>query len=113
MADVHMISYNHSHTRRRRRTRMNNTVIFNSGILAYLYFAKITPDNCPWPHTRVFTNFDITDNMMFKTICPLGDAAAMPIESYVKKFRDEFEKHVTEGGCPIKKDKSIKVPENA
>ena len=56
---------------------------------------------------------DITDNMMFKTICPLGDAAAMPIESYVKKFRDEFERHVTEGGCPIKKDKSIKVPENA
>ena len=56
---------------------------------------------------------DICDNMLFKTICPLGDAAAMPIESYVKKFRKEFEQHVTQGGCPIKKDKSIKVPENA
>jgi NADH-quinone oxidoreductase subunit F len=56
---------------------------------------------------------DIADNMLFKTICPLGDAAAMPIESYVKKFRKEFEQHVTEGRCPIKKDKSIKVPENA
>ena len=56
---------------------------------------------------------DICDNMLFKTICPLGDAAAMPIESYVKKFRSEFERHVTEGCCPIEKDKSIKVPENA
>ena len=56
---------------------------------------------------------DICDNMLFRTICPLGDAAAMPIESYIKKFRDEFEAHVTEGCCPLKKDKSIKVPENA
>lgn len=56
---------------------------------------------------------DICDNMMFKTICPLGDAAAMPINSYVKKFRDEFEQHVKLGRCPIAKDKSIKVPEHA
>jgi NADH-quinone oxidoreductase subunit F len=56
---------------------------------------------------------DICDNMLFKTICPLGDAAAMPIESYVKKFRGEFEQHVKAGRCPINKDKSIKVPENA
>ena len=56
---------------------------------------------------------DICDNINFKTICPLGDAAAMPIESYVTKFRDEFEAHITNGGCPIKQDKSIKVPEHA
>ena len=56
---------------------------------------------------------DICDNMLFKTICPLGDAAAMPVDSYIKKFREEFEAHVTGGGCPIAKDKSIKVPENA
>lgn len=56
---------------------------------------------------------DICDNILFKTICPLGDAAAMPIESYVKKFRGEFEQHVKEGRCPVNKDKSIKVPENA
>jgi len=56
---------------------------------------------------------DICDNMFFKTICPLADAAAMPIESYVKKFRAEFEQHVKLGRCPVNKDKSIKVPENA
>ena len=56
---------------------------------------------------------DICDNISFKTICPLGDAAAMPIESYVRKFRDEFEQHVVQGGCPVQKDFSIKVPEHA
>jgi len=30
-------------------------------------------------------------NMLEKTLCPLGDAAAMPILSIVKKFRDEIE----------------------
>ena len=28
------------------------------------------------------------------TICPLGDAAAWPVESAIKHFRDEFEFHV-------------------
>lgn len=45
--------------------------------------------------------FDICDNMKGKTICPLSDAAAMPIESYLKYFRDEFEQHVVERGCPF------------
>jgi len=34
---------------------------------------------------------DIANNMMGKTICVLADAAAMPIQSYIKKFRSEFE----------------------
>ena len=34
---------------------------------------------------------DICDNMAFKTICPLGDAARMPTESYLRKFAAEFE----------------------
>jgi len=44
---------------------------------------------------------DICDNMKGKTICPLSDAAAMPIESYLKYFRDEFERHVAARGCPF------------
>jgi NADH-quinone oxidoreductase subunit F len=44
---------------------------------------------------------DICDNMKGKTICPLSDAAAMPIESYLKYFHDEFEQHVVERGCPF------------
>lgn len=35
--------------------------------------------------------FDITDNMKGKTICVFADAAATPIESFIKKFRPEFE----------------------
>jgi NADH-quinone oxidoreductase subunit F len=44
---------------------------------------------------------DMCDNMKGKTICVLSDAAAMPIESYLKHFRDEFEQHVRERRCPF------------
>jgi NADH-quinone oxidoreductase subunit F len=33
---------------------------------------------------------DIAKNMLGRTFCPLGDAAAMPMISLVEKFRDEF-----------------------
>jgi NADH-quinone oxidoreductase subunit F len=33
---------------------------------------------------------DIADNIAFKTVCPLGDAARMPLEALIAKFRDEF-----------------------
>jgi NADH-quinone oxidoreductase subunit F len=33
---------------------------------------------------------DICENMKGRTICPLSDAAAMPVESFISKFRDEF-----------------------
>ena len=45
----------------------------------------------------------ICTNMMGNTVCVLADAAAMPTQSYLKKFRDEFLAHVTESGCPLKK----------
>jgi len=34
----------------------------------------------------------IANNIQGNTICPLGDAAAMPLRSYVTKFRADFEK---------------------
>jgi NADH-quinone oxidoreductase subunit F len=40
-------------------------------------------------------------NMFGRTFCPLGDAAAMPIMSIVKKWRQEFEDHL-HGKCPYK-----------
>jgi NADH-quinone oxidoreductase subunit F len=40
-------------------------------------------------------------NMMGTTICPLSDAAAMPLDSFLRKFRGEFEEHVRRGGCPL------------
>jgi len=33
---------------------------------------------------------DISKNMLGRTFCPLGDAAALPMISLVEKFRDEF-----------------------
>ena len=37
---------------------------------------------------------DICANMKARTICPLSDAAAMPVESYIQKFYDEFAAHI-------------------
>lgn len=34
------------------------------------------------------------------TICALGDAAALPVHSFVARFRDEFEQHIREKRCP-------------
>jgi NADH-quinone oxidoreductase subunit F len=35
---------------------------------------------------------DVANNIEGNTICALGDAAAWPVQSFVRKFRDEFER---------------------
>ncbi|MES2201416.1 MAG: NADH-quinone oxidoreductase subunit NuoF [candidate division FCPU426 bacterium] len=40
---------------------------------------------------------DILTNMVGNTICVLADAAAFPAESFIKKFRPEFEEYVRRG----------------
>ncbi len=42
---------------------------------------------------------DVAQNIMGRTICALGDAAAMPVRSFVKHFRHEFEHHIRTGTC--------------
>ncbi|MBI2677736.1 MAG: NADH-quinone oxidoreductase subunit NuoF [Candidatus Koribacter versatilis] len=42
----------------------------------------------------------LAENMLGRTFCPLGDAAAMPIISIVKKWRNEFEDHLEGRPCP-------------
>jgi NADH-quinone oxidoreductase subunit F len=42
----------------------------------------------------------MANNIGGQTICALGDAAAMPVQSFVKKFRAEFERHAAERRCP-------------
>ena len=42
----------------------------------------------------------LAENMLGRTFCPLGDAAAMPTIGFVKKFRKEFEDHLEGRGCP-------------
>jgi NADH-quinone oxidoreductase subunit F len=44
---------------------------------------------------------DVCDRILGNCLCPLGDAAAIPVASYVAKFRDEFQRHLDEGGCPF------------
>src|SRR5882724_141227 len=43
---------------------------------------------------------DIAKNMLGRTFCPLGDAAALPTISIVEKWRHEFEDHLTGRPCP-------------
>src|SRR6476620_10072990 len=42
----------------------------------------------------------LSENMLGRTFCPLGDAAALPTISIVKKFRKEFEDHLEGRPCP-------------
>jgi NADH-quinone oxidoreductase subunit F len=44
---------------------------------------------------------ELAKNMLGRTFCPLGDAAAMPTISIVKKWRNEFEDHLR-GICAYK-----------
>jgi NADH-quinone oxidoreductase subunit F len=36
----------------------------------------------------------LAKNMLGRTFCALGDAAAMPTIGFIEKFRDEFEAHL-------------------
>ena len=51
----------------------------------------------------------LAENMMGRTFCPLGDAAAMPILGFVKKFRKEFEEHLGGRACPFAKHLDLAV----
>ena len=43
----------------------------------------------------------VCDRINGKCLCPLGETAAIAVASYVDKFRDEFQAHVDEAGCPF------------
>lgn len=44
---------------------------------------------------------DVADKIKGRTICALGDAAAMPVQSFIKYFRDEFVYHVKHKKCMV------------
>ena len=44
---------------------------------------------------------DIAGRIMGRTICALGDAAAMPVQSFLKHYRDEFQYHIDHGKCMV------------
>ena len=43
----------------------------------------------------------VADNIQGRTICALGDAAAMPVRAFIKHFRKEFEHHIEHGRCLV------------
>jgi NADH-quinone oxidoreductase subunit F len=44
---------------------------------------------------------NLADNIQGRTICALGDAAAMPVRAFVKTFRAEFEHHIQHKRCLV------------
>ena len=44
---------------------------------------------------------ELAKNMLGRTFCPLGDAAAMPTIGFVEKFREEFEARLRENVVPV------------
>jgi len=44
---------------------------------------------------------NVAENIMGRTICALGDAAAMPVRSFIKHFRAEFQHHVDNKCCVV------------
>ena len=42
---------------------------------------------------------NVADNIAGRTICALGDAAALPVKSFLKHFRDEFVFHIEKKSC--------------
>lgn len=44
---------------------------------------------------------DMANKIEGRTICALGDAAAMPVVSFIKHFRAEFEYHIEHGHCMV------------
>jgi NADH-quinone oxidoreductase subunit F len=45
----------------------------------------------------------VADNIQGRTICALGDAAAMPVRAFIKHFRDEFVHHIEHKTCIVPK----------
>ena len=58
-------------------------------------------------HSELDLLLSVCDRILGRCLCPLGDAAAMPIASYVGKFRDEFRAHIERGGCPFGGESSL------
>lgn len=44
---------------------------------------------------------DVAGRIEGNTICALGDAAAMPVKSFIRHFRDEFQYHIDHKKCMV------------
>jgi NADH-quinone oxidoreductase subunit F len=54
--------------------------------------------------------FGVSNNIVGKTLCAFGDAAATPVLTTMKLFRQEYEAHVREGRCTLPADWRARTP---
>jgi NADH-quinone oxidoreductase subunit F len=58
-----------------------------------------------------YADLDLLDNVgsriLGRSLCALGDFAVYPVQSYLRKFRAEFEEHIALGRCPFGGESSI------
>jgi NADH-quinone oxidoreductase subunit F len=52
---------------------------------------------------------ELSKNMLGRTFCPLGDAAAMPTIAFVEKFRDEFLAYIKTKPVPAQPDPLLQL----
>ena len=50
---------------------------------------------------------DVCDRILGRSLCALGDFAVYPVQSYIAKYREEFEQHIELGRCPFDGESSI------
>ena len=55
----------------------------------------------------------VSNNIVGKTLCAFGDAAATPVLSTMKLFRHEYEAHVREGRCTVPAEWRARQPVGA
>ena len=51
---------------------------------------------------------EVCGNILGRTICPLGDAAVMPIQSTLRLFHDEWQYHIDHKKCMVKSNFEFK-----
>jgi NADH-quinone oxidoreductase subunit F len=49
----------------------------------------------------ITTLLDLSDNILGRAFCALGDGATSPVTSSIQFFRDEYVAHFEQGGCPF------------
>jgi NADH-quinone oxidoreductase subunit F len=58
-----------------------------------------------------YADLDLLDNVgnriLGRSLCALGDFAVYPVQSYLRKFRAEFEAHVEQARCPFGGESSV------
>jgi NADH-quinone oxidoreductase subunit F len=67
----------------------------------WLYQLLTRLENGNGRHGELELMLDICTAMKARTICPLSDACAMPVESYIQRFYDEFSAHIGTPRCTV------------